>query len=313
MDAVLGHLPAHVSYCRFNIDEFPIHTRLDLTPTRATARIVAHTSAGAFDLTHVSAVWFRRLGAATIDPAISTAAHRSFALGEAEAAIAGLAYLLEDAAWVSPFDATRKASAKAYQLRVAVECGLTVPSTLITNDPASARAFLPAHPQTLYKTLHSPSITYSDRRALIFSHVVQPEDLPLFDRIRYTPCQFQEYVPKAYELRITWTGEAFHSIQIDSQATADGRVDWRAAGMTQLRYAHAPLPAEVEHGLRRLVQRLDLHYGAIDMIVTPEGRYVFLEINPHGAWLWLEHEVGLPIAASIANYLTSRVASRART
>jgi hypothetical protein len=37
---------------------------------------------------------------------------------------------------------------------------------------------------------------------------------------------------------------------------------------------------------------MGLIYGAIDMRLTPDGRYVFLEINPAGQWLFVEHRTG---------------------
>jgi hypothetical protein len=42
------------------------------------------------------------------------------------------------------------------------------------------------------------------------------------------------------------------------------------------------------------------------MILTPDGHYVFLEINPNGQWLWVQEATGLPIAESMANLLISR-------
>jgi len=44
-------------------------------------------------------------------------------------------------------------------------------------------------------------------------------------------------------------------------------------------------------------------YGAIDLRLTPEGRYVFLEINPAGQFLYIEYATGQPIAAAIARKL----------
>ncbi|MGH3845933.1 MAG: hypothetical protein ACRDS0_31615, partial [Pseudonocardiaceae bacterium] len=38
--------------------------------------------------------------------------------------------------------------------------------------------------------------------------------------------------------------------------------------------------------------------------ITTAGK---LECNPNGQWLWLEHEVGLPIAAALADLLSSGV------
>jgi glutathione synthase/RimK-type ligase-like ATP-grasp enzyme len=46
-----------------------------------------------------------------------------------------------------------------------------------------------------------------------------------------------------------------------------------------------------------------LRFGAIDMIVTPEGRYVFLEINPNGQWRWIEDASGLPISDALCDAL----------
>ena len=48
---------------------------------------------------------------------------------------------------------------------------------------------------------------------------------------------------------------------------------------------------------------MKLVFGAIDMIVTPAGEYVFLEINANGQYLWIEKQTGLPITSSIVDLL----------
>jgi len=54
-----------------------------------------------------------------------------------------------------------------------------------------------------------------------------------------------------------------------------------------------------------LVEKLGLVFGCIDMIVTPRGEFIFLEINPNGQWLWIEELTGLPISEAIANTLAN--------
>jgi biotin carboxylase len=49
-----------------------------------------------------------------------------------------------------------------------------------------------------------------------------------------------------------------------------------------------------------------LHYGAADFILTPDGRHVFLEINPAGEFFWLEKYTGLPLSGAIASLLVSK-------
>ena len=60
--------------------------------------------------------------------------------------------------------------------------------------------------------------------------------------------------------------------------------------------------------LLKLMRRLGLRYGAADVIRTPDGRYVFLEVNPAGEFAWIEAAAGLPISDAIADLLVSAAA-----
>jgi glutathione synthase/RimK-type ligase-like ATP-grasp enzyme len=50
------------------------------------------------------------------------------------------------------------------------------------------------------------------------------------------------------------------------------------------------------------MQRMGLNFGCFDFIVTPDNRYVFLECNPNGQWLWIEQETGMKISEAIARW-----------
>ena len=63
------------------------------------------------------------------------------------------------------------------------------------------------------------------------------------------------------------------------------------------------LPLEVEEKILRLMNYFSLNYGAIDIILTPDGKHVFLELNPCGEFFWLERAPGLPISDAIADVL----------
>jgi len=43
--------------------------------------------------------------------------------------------------------------------------------------------------------------------------------------------------------------------------------------------------------------------GSIDMILTPEDEYVFLEVNPVGQFQWVAEHCNYPINQKIAEYL----------
>ena len=46
-------------------------------------------------------------------------------------------------------------------------------------------------------------------------------------------------------------------------------------------------------------------YGSviIDFIVDESGKWIFLEVNPNGQWLWLEQILQIDISKYIVNFL----------
>ena len=51
----------------------------------------------------------------------------------------------------------------------------------------------------------------------------------------------------------------------------------------------------------------DRLHCCFDFIVTPEGRHVFLESNPRGQYLWIEHYTSMPITEAIADALMAAI------
>ena len=52
-----------------------------------------------------------------------------------------------------------------------------------------------------------------------------------------------------------------------------------------------------------MMEDFNLIFGAFDFIVTPEDKWVFLEVNPNGQWLWLEQSLNLDISKKILDNL----------
>ncbi|HYP53826.1 MAG TPA: hypothetical protein VEQ42_09825 [Pyrinomonadaceae bacterium] len=51
------------------------------------------------------------------------------------------------------------------------------------------------------------------------------------------------------------------------------------------------------------MSRLGLAFGAIDLIRTPSGEHVFLEVNASGEWGMLERDLNLPVSEALADVL----------
>lgn len=115
----------------------------------------------------------------------------------------------------------------------------------------------------------------------------------------------QEYISKRVELRVTVVGSRVFAAEIHSQVNSSTKHDWRRYDLDRTPHMRHPLPPSVEACCVQLVQTLRLNFGAIDMIVTPSGEYVFLEINGNGQWGWIEDLTGLPIADAIVELLVA--------
>jgi glutathione synthase/RimK-type ligase-like ATP-grasp enzyme len=101
-------------------------------------------------------------------------------------------------------------------------------------------------------------------------------------------------------------GTRVFAAEIRSQDSQRQQTDWRHRpeyGQSRF-YAVHSLPANVARQCVHLVKALNLTFGALDLILTPDDRYVFLEVNSNGQWAYIENILGLPISDAIAELLT---------
>lgn len=209
-----------------------------------------------------------------------------------------------DCFWVSRPQRVSEAENKAYQLKVAAQLGFIIPRTVMTNDPEEfLRFYSECDGNVISKPVLHGDVQFGDGSRVVYSNLVRRCDLGFARSVRYSPIIFQEYVAKKLELRITVVGKRVFAAEIHSQQSLRSRVDWRHYDLEHTPYRVHQLPDDIVERCARLVETLGLQFGAIDMILTPDGRYVFLEINPNGEWGWVEHLTGLPISKAIADLL----------
>ena len=288
---------------RFNTDLFPSLVKLS---ARAGDERAAHlfTETGEqISVEKVRAVWARKLWSPRMADDLDER-YRSMCVSESAAALDGFLDALHSARWVNDLDRQRDAENKQRQLRLAARAGLRVPRTLITNDPATARQFFAeTEGQTVAKLLRPLSVSMDAVKPFVYTNRVREEDLAGADALRHSPMVFQELIPKAYELRVACVaGEAFAGA-LNATGTSRGQTDWRRAAPAECRWQKVQLPADVASSLQVLMSELGLVFGAVDLICTPPGEHVFLEVNPSGEWGMLERELGLPISEAIAKAL----------
>ncbi|GHJ39168.1 ATP-grasp ribosomal peptide maturase [Streptomyces sp. TS71-3] len=250
------------------------------------------------ELSRVGAVYYRAPGAFRFPEGMSGPEER-FAAAQARAGLGGVLSAL-DCRWVNHPAAMARAEYKPVQLAAARSCGLRIPPTLITNRPDDIRAFTAdTGGDVVCKPVASPVLIEDGQLKSVYTQRLSLSDLDDLRGIDTTAHLFQAWVDKDYEVRLTVVGARLLAAAIHAGSDA-AHEDWRS-DYGALSYTTTTVPEHVAAGMRRLMKRLGLSYGAADFIVSPDGRWTFLEVNPCGQWDWIQGATGLPIAEAIAD------------
>jgi hypothetical protein len=242
-------------------------------------------------------VWWRRPEPSPRPPGIGAAEWEAVTM-QAHALLRGMQHV-PGPVWLSPPSAIRAAEDKALQLVLAADLGFDVPSTTWTNDIAAATARLAEHDGTgIVKSVATAYWEDEQASSFVFAHPVDVSGLPAGDRLGPAPLAFQQRIAPKRDVRVTVVGQAaFAAVTDDASRAAP---DWRLTDdATWTPYA---LPNQVQRRCIALVERMGLKFGGIDLLVDPDNRHWFCELNPNGEWGWLQ-SIGLPIAEAIAEEL----------
>ena len=288
---------------RFHTKDFPLKAGLALRPGLEDGEEL-HLRVGDERLagSEIRSIWFRRPDLPALTPDLSKEEER-MALGECQSTLFGF-YRLTKAFWVNHPDKNKAANSKVAQLTLARQLGLRIPDTIITNEPEEARAFYEKHAGDVIFKVQRQAMWSEEKALSFFTSKVTPAQAAKFELIRQAPALLQEHVAKRVELRITVIGARIFPAALHSQDVEKAKIDWRKA-TGQIRHEKYVLPSSVEKALRRMVDRFGLQYAAIDMIVTPAGEHVFLEINPNGQFGWIDQLAGLPLYEAMADLLVA--------
>ncbi|MEH2208104.1 MAG: MvdD family ATP-grasp ribosomal peptide maturase [Nostoc sp.] len=291
---------------RFDTDRFPTEMQLDIY-YGSTKRVILSVDDQTLDLNEVSAVWYRRIAIGSKIPNSMDRQLRQASLKESRVSIEGMIASIRGF-HLDPLPNIRRAENKQLQLQIARDIGLDTPRTLTTNNPVAVKQFAQECQQGMITKMLSSFAIYDERgrEKVVFTNPISSEDLDNLDGLRFCPMTFQEKIPKALELRTIIVGKRVLTAAVDSQALDKARYDWRKQGIALLNaWESYTLPEDVAEKLLKLMAEFGLNYGALDIILTPDGRHVFLEVNPVGEFFWLERCPGLPISQAIAEVLNN--------
>lgn len=263
----------------------------------------------AISTARIKSVWFRRPRVSAAAGLFAAAEEAEFAESEMSGALWSLYTNLDGVFWMNHPVPSRHVLEhnKVLQMKIAAECGLRVPDTIVSNTADEIITFCRGHGGAVAAKILRKSVfnnTAIRSGGWIYTNIVTLDYLERHaDNISSTALMVQEYVPKKVELRVTVVGKRLLTCAIHSQDSERTKVDWRRYDFGQVEHEIFNLPEDVERKIMTFMDRCSLSFGAIDLIVTPDDDFVFLEVNPNGQYGWIERLTGLPISKTIAEVL----------
>ena len=189
--------------------------------------------------------------------------------------------------WVNGWQAYKSHQTKPVQLAMVAKLGMSVPATILTNDPEQVRAFAERQPRSIFKPVQGGAHT----RPVTAAHLTD-ENLR---SLACAPVTLQEEVAGT-NIRVFVAGQRVLACEVQAETldfrdTADPRI------------VKHDLPEEVTAMCRRIAEALALLWTGIDLRLTREGNYVFLEANPSPMFLGFQYRCGLPLKEALAELL----------
>lgn len=171
---------------------------------------------------------------------------------------------------------------------IAAEIGLKIPDYFLSSkkDELKEHYF---KGEFIIKAIQDAFVYFDSE--VYFKNLYLKEFKGDFDKLESDvfPSMLQQYINKKIEVRTFYLNEKLFSMAIFSQSNQDTQVDFRNYSEEKPnRFVPFILPNEIEIKLIQLMNRLGLNTGSIDLIVTSENEYVFLEVNPTGQYSMIE-------------------------
>ena len=271
------------------------------------------------DLPSIKSVWYRRwlnyneifadeLGGIQTDTVNDSANIKRHLVIEMRKSYNSLFRFLEKSDQINVLPKFSSASVdKMAVLEYAVQFGLNVPPTIICNTKKALQAFKKKYQKIINKPISE--VTHyresADIRKYVRTIILDDSALQEFDD-EFFPSLFQQYIEKQLEIRSFYLDGKFYSMAIFSQLDDKTSIDFRNYNREHPnRNVPFKLPLNIEDKLLRLMEKLDLQTGSIDLILDKKDEFHFLEVNPIGQFGMTSYPCNYYLEKKIAEYLNN--------
>lgn len=310
-DVIEWLLSNKIPFYRFNFDNIDLYNiSINACSVKRTYfRInLNDDDSNAIDSRKITCVWFRRMSSSfRAQPDLSYKNVPDILLKLAAAEERTYFYrvilnTLNNLPWLNHFESA--INDKYETLRLALQIGLSIPKTIVTNSKVELQKFIKTNDKVIVKPIYnvfylfSKECTYISYTSILTARIVKYLPKKVF------PILSQELINKKYEIRTFYLNSEFYSMAIFSQKNTQTQVDFRQYDYDNPnRAVPYKLPTEIESRLKLLMDKLGVNSGSIDLIKSIDNEYIFLEVNPVGQFGMVSYPCNYNLNGKIAEYL----------
>lgn len=219
------------------------------------------------------------------DSKVTNIVHR-----ECKSALESLFYISQNTNcnWLNSIEAINLHKTKAYQLDILSKNNIRIPKTLITNNTEAVSEFYFSNDK---KVIYKPVLGGAYTKQLTEEDFNEEKK----EALKYSPIQLQEYI-EGVDIRVYVVGEKIFAGKIEAQT-----IDFREDSDAQI--TPVELPQNIQADCLKTIKALKLRYSGVDIRLTPEGEYVFIEANPAPMFIHFERVTGYPISDTLMQEL----------
>ncbi|MBC8757137.1 hypothetical protein H2O64_20880 [Kordia sp. YSTF-M3] len=190
-------------------------------------------------------------------------------------------------------------------LLLAKKVNLKIPDTLVTTSKEKLYLFFDKHASIITKDLRYPIRVNSENFKITSAGTTVITAKMLSEmKNNFAPSLFQERIDKQYEIRIFFFKDKLYPMAILSQNDESTSLDYRNYNnLKPNRNVPVLLPSKIEEKVINFIKSSELNTGSIDLILSTNNEYIFLEVNPQGQFDWVSKNCNYYIEKDIAEYL----------
>lgn len=238
--------------------------------------------------------WLRRYAPTAWGSGLTAGSLEAVTLG-AFTRLVGAISRLDGVTWLTHVGAMLEAEDRLLQLQAARELGFATPRSIVTSHPAAIVEFLGS--EFVVKPLATGYFWTESGPHAVFASRLSSSELEAVD-LGAAPFVAQEVVRTQRHFRVVTVNATAWVAQLPAEGFD---LDWRRDDAAHCSW----LPHSDDELARRavaLARRLRVGYSSQDWVWDGE-RFVFLDLNPGGQWLFLPEEVAGPVTDAIARFL----------